>query len=210
MEHTTEPPGQTDIVQSRPNTIACSKRPAIRTLLRTTSESPKIIWFDRRTRCVRWSARMPQSSNNSVAALLRKSSGIRNWRSTYQSLRISSQSPKNLPPSVSVTMSAWTTREPPNRSFPAGAIQASVRARQARADVRATRLAPFIAELRVAGVTTLKGIAAALNERGVPPPSGHGRWGAMQVSRPLKRLAGLRCSTTRPSKRNRCKATRMP
>jgi hypothetical protein len=58
--------------------------------------------------------------------------------------------------------------KPPSRSFPPGAIQASLQARQARADVRATRLAPFIAELRAAGVTTLKGIASALNERGVP------------------------------------------
>jgi hypothetical protein len=75
-------------------------------------------------------------------------------------------------------------------SFPPGARQASLQARQARADVRATRLAPLIAELRAAGVTTLKGIAAALNERGVSPPSGRGRWGPMQVSRLLKRLAG--------------------
>jgi hypothetical protein len=80
--------------------------------------------------------------------------------------------------------------KPPNRSSPPGAIQASLQARQARADVRATRLGPFIAELQASGVTTLKGIAAALNVRGVPPPSGHGRWGAMQVSPLLKRLAG--------------------
>jgi hypothetical protein len=83
----------------------------------------------------------------------------------------------------------------PNR-FPPGAIQASLQARQARADVRATRLAPIIAELQARGVTTLKGIAAALNERGVPPPSGHGQWRSTQVGRLLKRLARRGTSLT--------------
>jgi hypothetical protein len=35
-----------------------------------------------------------------------------------------------------------------------------------------------------------RAIAAALNERGVPTPSGHGNWGSMQVARLLKRLEG--------------------
>src|ERR1700722_1061299 len=51
MEHTTAPPGQAAIVPSRPNTIACSKRPATLILLRITSASPKTIWFDPRTNC---------------------------------------------------------------------------------------------------------------------------------------------------------------
>ena len=55
----------------------------------------------------------------------------------------------------------------PNRLTPA-AIQSSVQVRQARAEVRATRLAPFIAELRAAGVTTLNGIAMALNDGAFP------------------------------------------
>jgi hypothetical protein len=48
---------------------------------------------------------------------------------------------------------------------------------------------PVIAELRAAGITSLNGIAAALNERGVPTPAGSGHWHAAQVSRVLKRLA---------------------
>ena len=57
-------------------------------------------------------------------------------------------------------------------------------------DARAAELAPVIAELRVAGITTRKGIAAALNQRGFPTPQGRGRWYPMQVSRVLRRLAG--------------------
>jgi hypothetical protein len=62
-----------------------------------------------------------------------------------------------------------------NRFTPA-ALLASLEARQARADARATNLAPFIAELRAAGVTRQRAIAVALNERGVPTSSGQGRW----------------------------------
>jgi Recombinase len=51
-------------------------------------------------------------------------------------------------------------------------------------------VAPVIAELRAAGITSLKGIAKALNERRVPTPRGGSRWHAMQVSRVLKRVAG--------------------
>jgi hypothetical protein len=76
-----------------------------------------------------------------------------------------------------------------NRFTPA-ARRAGVEARQARADAKAADLAPVIAELRAAGVTTLEGIAAALDERGLPTPSGHRHWHAMQVARLLKRLAG--------------------
>jgi Recombinase len=44
-------------------------------------------------------------------------------------------------------------------------------------------------ELQSAGVVSLKGIAAALNERGIPTPAGRDRWYAAQVSRVLKRLS---------------------
>jgi hypothetical protein len=40
-------------------------------------------------------------------------------------------------------------------------------ARSARANRTAADLAPIVAELRAAGLTSLNGIAAALNERGV-------------------------------------------
>jgi hypothetical protein len=48
----------------------------------------------------------------------------------------------------------------------AKAREAGARARTARANGRAADLAPIVAELRAAGVTSLRGIAAALNERG--------------------------------------------
>jgi hypothetical protein len=76
------------------------------------------------------------------------------------------------------------------RRFTQAALQASLEARQTRADARATNLAPFIAELRAARVTSRRAIAAALTVRGVPTPSGHHHWRPMQVSRLLKRLAG--------------------
>jgi hypothetical protein len=62
------------------------------------------------------------------------------------------------------------------------------KARTARAHRAAADLAPIIADLRAAGVTSLNGIAAGLNERRVPTPAGSGHWYAAQVSRLLKRL----------------------
>jgi hypothetical protein len=64
------------------------------------------------------------------------------------------------------------------------------KARTARAVAQAVRLAPIIAELRAAGITSLNGIAAALDERHVPTPAGSPHWYPMQVARLLKRLAG--------------------
>jgi hypothetical protein len=64
------------------------------------------------------------------------------------------------------------------------------KARSARANRTAADLAPVIAELQATGITSLNGIAAALEERGVPTPAGSGHWHAAQVSRLLKRLAG--------------------
>jgi Recombinase len=62
--------------------------------------------------------------------------------------------------------------------------------RTARAVAQAVHLDPIIAELRAAGITSLNGIAEALNERGVPTPGGGRHWHAAQVARLLKRLAG--------------------
>jgi hypothetical protein len=64
------------------------------------------------------------------------------------------------------------------------------KARSARANRIADELAPVIAELQAAGITSLNGIAAALNERRVATPAGGRHWHAAQVSRILKRLAG--------------------
>lgn len=56
-----------------------------------------------------------------------------------------------------------------------------------RADTKAADIAPAIRELQAAGVTSLIGIATALNDQGIPTPRG-GRWQAVQVSRVLERL----------------------
>jgi hypothetical protein len=58
----------------------------------------------------------------------------------------------------------------------------------ARANVRAADLAPIIFELQAAGVTSLRGIAAALTERRIPTANGRGVWTAEQISRVLRRL----------------------
>jgi Recombinase len=69
------------------------------------------------------------------------------------------------------------------------ALNNADRARMARAHASAATLAPIVKELRSTGITSLNGIAAALNERGVPTPAGGRHWYASQVSRLLKRLA---------------------
>ena len=61
--------------------------------------------------------------------------------------------------------------------------------RVARANARATELAPIIAEIRAAGTVSLNGIARALTARGVPTPRGHGVWSSVQVARVLARIA---------------------
>jgi hypothetical protein len=55
-----------------------------------------------------------------------------------------------------------------------------------RADARAVDLAPTIAELQAAGATSLRAIAAGLNERGIPTARG-GQWSAVQVQRVISR-----------------------
>jgi hypothetical protein len=75
-----------------------------------------------------------------------------------------------------------------NRVIPA-AQRAACEAITAHADQRAAKLAPLIAELRAAGMTSKKGIAKALNKRAIRTPRGVGEWRAIQVARVLKRLA---------------------
>jgi hypothetical protein len=53
----------------------------------------------------------------------------------------------------------------------------------------AADLGPVIKAMQAAGVTSLRGIAKALNERGVPTATGNGKWGSTQVGRVLGRLA---------------------
>jgi hypothetical protein len=66
----------------------------------------------------------------------------------------------------------------------------AAKARAARAAAQAADIAPIIAALQAAGVTSLTGIAAALNKRHVPTPAGSVHWYPAQVSRVLRRLSG--------------------
>jgi hypothetical protein len=50
------------------------------------------------------------------------------------------------------------------------------------------RACPHLKELQAAGVTSLRGIAAALNDRGIPTATGYGRWHHVQVGKVLARL----------------------
>jgi hypothetical protein len=70
------------------------------------------------------------------------------------------------------------------------AHHAGAEANKARAAERAADLAPIIAELRAAGITSLRGIAAALNDRDISTVTGSGRWSHTQVARLLVRLKG--------------------
>jgi hypothetical protein len=86
----------------------------------------------------------------------------------------------------------------------AKAREAGRKARTARADAQAAELAPTIEALRAAGITTLRGIAAALNERGIPTARGRGKWEATKVRRVLARLGArrLRCEGWRERNRH--------
>jgi DNA invertase Pin-like site-specific DNA recombinase len=62
--------------------------------------------------------------------------------------------------------------------------KASARVRGEEARRRASDVIPVIQAIQSDGVTTLRGIAQKLNERGIPAPRG-GNWSPMQVSRVL-------------------------
>jgi DNA invertase Pin-like site-specific DNA recombinase len=59
---------------------------------------------------------------------------------------------------------------------------------QARASAKAADIAPIIAELQAAGVTSQTGLAKSLTEKGIPTPRGGDRWTATQVARVLERI----------------------
>jgi hypothetical protein len=48
-------------------------------------------------------------------------------------------------------------------------------------------IAPIIAELQAVGATSLRAIAAGLNDRGIPTARGNGTWSAVQVARVMAR-----------------------
>jgi DNA invertase Pin-like site-specific DNA recombinase len=58
---------------------------------------------------------------------------------------------------------------------------------KASANAHAEELLPVIRELRAEGITSVRAIAAALNERGVPSAKG-GEWHPTAVARLLSRL----------------------
>ena len=60
----------------------------------------------------------------------------------------------------------------------------AVAVRRERAHQHTARVAPVLAELRAAGITSLRALAAELNDRGVPAPAG-GAWHANTVRRLL-------------------------
>ena len=64
--------------------------------------------------------------------------------------------------------------------------KASAEAVVKRANDRAVDLMPTIAELQATGATSLRGIAAGLNGRGISTARG-GKWSAVQVQRVLDR-----------------------
>jgi hypothetical protein len=59
---------------------------------------------------------------------------------------------------------------------------AALESRRKAARQRAEDLAPIISELQASGIKSLGGIAASLNDRGVPAARG-GKWTAIQVQR---------------------------
>jgi hypothetical protein len=63
-----------------------------------------------------------------------------------------------------------------------GRLAAALEARRKAARQRAEDLKPIISELRAHGITSLNGMAASLNARGVPAARG-GKWTAIQVQR---------------------------
>jgi DNA invertase Pin-like site-specific DNA recombinase len=63
----------------------------------------------------------------------------------------------------------------------------SAAALQKRADARAADVAPAIKSLQATGATSLRAIAAGLNDQGIPTARGSGQWTATQVARVFER-----------------------
>ena len=77
-----------------------------------------------------------------------------------------------------------------NPTLPPDAGKKGNAAMAQRADDRAADIAPIIAEVQASGATSLRAIAAGLNERGIPTARGSGAWSAVQVARVLERVTG--------------------
>jgi hypothetical protein len=90
-----------------------------------------------------------------------------------------------------------STQPPRGFSFPLEAMEETGKSKTgeagrkvaiARADTRASQLAPIVAELRRSGITSWYGIAMELNRRGFPTATGRGIWEPGQVRRVMERL----------------------
>lgn len=80
-----------------------------------------------------------------------------------------------------------TPRNLTNRDRRKGS-QTSRAVRTVKAALRAQDMVPTLAEIQAEGASSRRQIARALNGRGIPTPTGHGAWSAVQVSRVLARL----------------------
>jgi DNA invertase Pin-like site-specific DNA recombinase len=69
----------------------------------------------------------------------------------------------------------------------AAARRASLKARSKAADAFAANVRPIIKEIQNSGVSSLRGVAKALNARGVRTARGGSEWTAVQVSNVLER-----------------------
>ena len=69
-------------------------------------------------------------------------------------------------------------------------VKASAKVRREKAQNRAADLLPVIEDIRSDGASSLREIAAALNERGIAAPRG-GSWQAVQVQRVLRATDAL-------------------
>jgi DNA invertase Pin-like site-specific DNA recombinase len=59
---------------------------------------------------------------------------------------------------------------------------------QAREDSRVADVGRAIKSLQDAGATSLRAIAAGLNDQGIPTARGNGQWSIVQVARVLERI----------------------
>lgn len=64
----------------------------------------------------------------------------------------------------------------------------AARAKKEKACERASDLAPVVEEIMAAGLSSLREIAAALNDRGIPTATGRGIWQATQVRRLMEAM----------------------
>src|SRR5271166_877348 len=78
----------------------------------------------------------------------------------------------------------------PKAAMSGQTIEAELQLRGAKSAARASDLAPIIADLESTGASSLREIAAGLNERGIPTARG-GLWSAVQVQRVMNRAGPM-------------------